>query len=99
MTMTRRGFLSTGLKTGLASATAPFWMSGLGRKAFAQLSASPYKAVVVITMEGGNDGNNLIVPMDPAEYAQYSRARDPPATAFTQHCQTSRACTTRSVQP
>jgi uncharacterized protein (DUF1501 family) len=30
---------------------------------------------VVITMNGGNDGNNMIIPLDDAEHSQYSALR------------------------
>ncbi len=50
-------------------------------RAFAQLSGN-YKAIVVITMPGGNDGNNTVVPLDNALYAQYARLR--PSLALQQ---------------
>ena len=34
-----------------------------------------YKALVCLFLYGGNDGNNLLVPTDPADYAAYSAAR------------------------
>lgn len=39
-----------------------------------QAWAGDYKALVVVTLDGGNDGHNLLVPMD-AAYADYARAR------------------------
>jgi len=36
--------------------------------------AGDYRALVVVTLDGGNDGNNLLVPLDGA-YADYQRAR------------------------
>jgi uncharacterized protein (DUF1501 family) len=37
--------------------------------------AADYKALVCIFLYGGNDGNNMVVPVDAARHAQYSRAR------------------------
>jgi len=42
--------------------------------AFAQ-TAADYKALVCVFLYGGNDGNNTIIPMDAAGYAQYSAVR------------------------
>jgi uncharacterized protein (DUF1501 family) len=44
--------------------------------AFAQ-SAGDYKALVCIFLFGGNDGNNMIVPLDSAGYASYQSVRGP----------------------
>ncbi len=38
-------------------------------------SASDYKALVCVFMFGGNDGNNTLIPIDTAGYAQYAAAR------------------------
>jgi uncharacterized protein (DUF1501 family) len=38
-------------------------------------TASDYKALVCVFMFGGNDGNNTVIPMDSAGYAQYVTAR------------------------
>jgi uncharacterized protein (DUF1501 family) len=54
----------------------PLWASEFSKKAFAQLSgSSQYKAVVVVSLIGGNDGNNLIVPLGGEAYSQYSAIR------------------------
>ena len=42
-------------------------------RAFAQ--SADYKALVCVFLYGGNDGNNTIVPMDTAGYAQYAAVR------------------------
>lgn len=73
--LTRRTLLRRGAQAGLAAATAPLWSSSRAVTAFAQTPMTGYKAVVVITMEGGNDGNNTIVPLDASEYAQYASLR------------------------
>jgi uncharacterized protein (DUF1501 family) len=64
-------------------------VSGLGLSTLAHLNAAAqpvggdYKALVCLFMFGGNDGNNLLVPMETAEYTQYQRARTNLALART----------------
>lgn len=77
---TRRNFLklSAQLATlGLATAAG-----GLGSARRLLASQAPdgqtltdYKALVCIYLFGGNDGNNLIVPLDPTRHAAYSSLR------------------------
>ncbi|HEX6737419.1 MAG TPA: DUF1501 domain-containing protein [Vicinamibacteria bacterium] len=43
-----------------------------------------YKALVAIFMDGGNDGNNTVVPLDAAGYAAYSAVRAPAGLALAQ---------------
>ena len=43
--------------------------------AAAQGTLSDYKALVCIYLFGGNDSNNMIVPVDNARYAAYQTAR------------------------
>lgn len=38
-------------------------------------SASDYKALVCVFLFGGNDGNNMIVPLDSQAYATYAKGR------------------------
>ncbi|MFO1413468.1 MAG: DUF1501 domain-containing protein [Burkholderiales bacterium] len=38
-------------------------------------AASDYKALVCVFLFGGNDGNNTVVPLDTAGYAQYAAVR------------------------
>ncbi len=54
--------------------------SGLGLGALSHLTAAAqstgdYKALVYLFMVGGNDGNNLLVPLEPSLFGQYQRAR------------------------
>lgn len=72
--ITRRNFLRSSAGAGIASVTTPLWMHLTATRAFAQMSGG-YKAIVVITMPGGNDGNNMIVPLDNATYRQYTSLR------------------------
>ena len=67
----RRQFL--GSMAGLTSAGIA---TGLGMYSLDSVSAvhSGYKAVVVIHLNGGNDSNDVLVPLDGA-YGDYSKAR------------------------
>ncbi len=65
------GALSAG---GLAARLAPMSLLALGQAAQAQ-AAGDYKALVCVFLYGGVDGNNLVVPLDNAGYAQYSAVR------------------------
>lgn len=73
--LNRRNFLKRSAQIGLVGATSSLWSSPFGLKAFAQMPSQAYKAIVVITMIGGNDGNNTIVPLDSASYAEYASLR------------------------
>ena len=69
--MLRAGALTAG---GLAARLAPISLLGMGAAAHAQ-AAPDYKALVCVFLYGGVDGNNLVVPIDSATYAQYSAVR------------------------
>ena len=77
----RRRFLSLLARTGICSATAPRWLDALSVGAMAQAAGS-YKAIVVVSMPGGNDGNNTVIPLDNARYRQYASLR--PSLAIPQ---------------
>lgn len=72
--MNRRGFLQLGAKTGLATAFMPLWMRMAGANAYAA-TTSGYKAIVCLTLHGGNDGNNMFVPLSSTLYNQYASLR------------------------
>lgn len=72
----RRTFLSYVSKATLAGASAPLWLDAVSSQAFGQ-SGSGYKAVVLVSLPGGNDGNNMLVPLDSAEYNEYATLRGP----------------------
>ena len=74
----RRDFLrraATLTAGGLASRLVP--LSALVPAAAHAQAATDYKALVCVFLYGGVDGNNLVVPMDTAGYAQYSAVRPP----------------------
>ncbi len=74
MTIQRRSFLKLAslAAAGNAAALNPFG----GLSALAQSSGgSDYKALVCILLQGGNDGNNMLVPGDTATYTEYAALR------------------------
>jgi uncharacterized protein (DUF1501 family) len=68
--MHRRSFLT---RTGALAASAAFGQ--LGALASRAATAGDYKALVCIFLYGGNDSNNMIVPIDTAGYANYAKLR------------------------
>lgn len=72
--MSRRDFLRNTCCTAAAGmAAANFSRLGL-INAMAQ-SSSDYKALVCVFLFGGNDANNLIVPLNAPDYANYAKIR------------------------
>lgn len=65
--LSRRKFLQLSASLGM--------VLGLGKLRLAQAAASDYKALVCIFLFGGNDGHNLVAPLDSAQYAAYVTAR------------------------
>jgi uncharacterized protein (DUF1501 family) len=62
-------------RTWLQQAGAAGMLLGLGRQARAQqANATDYKALVCVFLFGGNDGNNMVVPLGDG-YAHYAKAR------------------------
>jgi len=79
MNMTRRTLLHAmggGLITGQLS-----FLPRLARAA----TADAYQALVCIFMYGGNDGNNTVVPLDPANYKLYQQYRGELALSAANH--------------
>ena len=68
--MKRRGFLQ---HAGALAGTAA--LGQLGVLAAHAAPASDYKALVCIFLYGGNDANNMIVPLDTAGYENYAQTR------------------------
>ncbi len=65
------GFLSSLASLRLIAAAA----SPDGSAVSGNATASDYKALVCLFLQGGNDANNLIIPVDTASYAAYAAAR------------------------
>src|SRR5580704_7822403 len=76
--LTRRKFIGTACAavgaTGLLNALAQLRVIG-AVAADASTSSSGYKALVCIFLYGGNDSNNVIVPVDNTGYASYASQR------------------------
>ncbi|WNG16040.1 DUF1501 domain-containing protein [Cystobacter fuscus] len=72
MKTSRRQFLrATGLLT--AAATLPRWLGEAN--AASATGYSGYRAAICVSLLGGNDSNNLLVPKAETPYAQYQAAR------------------------
>src|SRR5271166_3790427 len=68
--MQRRSFLR---HAGALAGTAA--LAQLGTFASRAAAAPDYKALVCIFLYGGNDTNNMVVPVDTAGYANYAKVR------------------------
>lgn len=77
MKRNRRTFLKTCCSLGAAGMASQLGRLGLV-SAYAQQPAPDYKALVCIFLFGGNDSNNMIVPVD-SRYASYQTMRGPVA--------------------
>jgi len=77
MKQSRREFLVRTTCAGLSAAAAQASLKKLGlMNLYARPSApSDYRALVCIFLQGGNDGNNMVVPSDGTYYPQYLAAR------------------------
>ena len=66
----RRGFIRMG-----AASLGSLALRPLGLLPALAQSSSDYRALVCVFLQGGNDSNNMIVPMDSASYNSYLAAR------------------------
>jgi uncharacterized protein (DUF1501 family) len=75
MALSRRDFLR---RSGCGVLSAAALASGIDRFGLVQAFAQgvSYKALVCIFFGGGNDGNNVVVPLDDAGYSAYAAARN-----------------------
>jgi uncharacterized protein (DUF1501 family) len=71
--MSRRRFLGATAQASMLGAMSTLGLLGMARSAHA--AAADYKALVCLYMYGGNDGNNMIVPLDAAHYNAYMNIR------------------------
>src|SRR5438445_3722157 len=67
----RRGFIKLGAASVSSLALRPFGLL----PALAQSSSPGYRALVCVFLFGGNDSNNMIVPVDDANFRAYSAIR------------------------
>src|SRR5881296_2022503 len=83
MALTRRDFLRRSACGAVSLAALNSGIDRLGMmQAFAQ--GGSYRALVCIFLAGGNDGNNMVVPLDAAGYAAYSAVRSASGLAIAQ---------------
>jgi uncharacterized protein (DUF1501 family) len=79
--LSRRAFMRRGAcaalgATGLLSTIANLRMLGAATSLQSDLAApGDYRALVCVFLYGGNDANNMLVPVDPASYGAYAAAR------------------------
>ncbi len=81
--MERRSFLKTaswGALAQLAGVSPLRSMAALAQSS----SSSDYKAIVCLFLRGGNDSNNMLVPLTGSQYTAYSQARGSSAIAQSQ---------------
>ena len=82
----RRRFLGASAQTGLLGAMSTLGL--LGASTPAKAAVSDYKALVCLYLFGGNDGNNMIVPLDTARYSKYSSIRGGAGLALSVNAKT-----------
>ncbi len=81
MAQTRRDFVrNAACALGGLAAASSFESLGLVN-AYAQ-AATDYRALVCVFLNGGNDGNNMVVPLDAEGFNQYTSARAGTILAF-----------------
>ena len=93
----RRGFLRTSSQAGMLAALSSL---GLLSAAPARAAVADYKALVCLYLFGGNDGNNMVVPLDALRYGQYTKLRAPNGLALSTAANTllaSRSATLQAV--
>ncbi|RFP15737.1 MULTISPECIES: DUF1501 domain-containing protein [unclassified Duganella] len=92
----RRRFLGASAQTGLMGALSALGLTGVATPASA--AVTDYKALVCLYMFGGNDGNNMIVPLDSTRYAQYNAIRGSHGLALSNAANTLLAARSATVQ-
>ncbi|MCG2585777.1 DUF1501 domain-containing protein [Massilia sp. TS11] len=93
----RRGFLKLSAQAGMLSTLSAIGLLGARP---AQAAVSDYKALVCLYMFGGNDGNNMIVPLDGVRYPKYQQIRGSAGLALSTAANTlcpGRSATTQAV--
>jgi len=83
--ISRRAFCRLGASLGILGPVGlPFAFQLAAMNAASAQSAPDYKALVCIFLFGGNDGNNMIIPMETAGFNAYNAARGGSSVALTQ---------------
>lgn len=94
----RRRLLKLGASSGLLRALSSLGLVGAMRPARA--AVTDFKALVCVYLYGGNDGNNLIVPLDSTHYTAYTQLRNGSGLALSTGANTltpQRSATLRAV--
>ena len=78
--LSRRAFLHRTAQLSSVGMASPFLMSLAGMGEAAAATAQDYKALVCVFLNGGNDHNNTIVPVDNVFYGKYQAIRGSIAT-------------------
>jgi len=83
MNLSRREFLR---RSGCGALSAATIAAGIDRLGLvnAMAAGGGYRALVCIFLGGGNDGNNMVVPLDSAGYGRYSSVRSASGLAIAQ---------------
>lgn len=84
--ISRRRFLGASAQLGMLGAMSTLGLLGMTRPA--QAAVNDYKALVCLYLYGGNDGNNMIVPLDAAHYAAYNSIRGGSGLALSVNART-----------
>src|SRR5262245_57922109 len=66
--ISRRNFLQLGASAAMLLGLDPLRLASAA-------AATDYKALVCLFLFGGNDGHNLVVPLNPQQYSAYVNAR------------------------
>ena len=70
---TRRGFLARGLRNSTLIALAPTLPGFLARTAHAAGPEKDGRILIVVQLDGGNDGINTVVPFQDEGYARHRK--------------------------
>ena len=86
MDQSRREFFKrTGCAAlGMAALNAGLHKFGLISALAEETAVTNYRALVCVFMFGGNDSNNMIIPLDTAGWTNYTNARSAPGLALSQ---------------
>ena len=82
----RRQFLRTASMASMAGFyVSPFLLELNSMAAMAQGTASDYRALVCVYLQGGNDGHGTVIATDPSSFAAFTQARSgAPGLAYPQ---------------
>ncbi len=82
--LSRRGFVKVGAASVASLALRPFGLL----PALAQSGSSGYRALVCVFLFGGNDSNNMVIPVDDVNFQAYTKIRGSLALTSSELTQT-----------